>query len=158
MGAPTYVCMTDAAYTLSANTARTILGVKAHANSGLLLKRARMGFLGTSATATEVAVDIAYCDWSTKSPGTNSTTITPVQVTGRVITPGFTAGAGWTAGNEPTTLTIIETYLIHPQAGQMWVDLPLGEEYDADLAKGFVLRANAPAQVDCRAVMAVSRC
>lgn len=37
MPAPQYVCETEGAVALAAATAKTIVGVKAHANSGLLL-------------------------------------------------------------------------------------------------------------------------
>ncbi len=37
------------------------------------------------------------------------------------------------------------------------IDIPLGNEYDSALAEGFVLRFTAPASVNVRATMDVSR-
>lgn len=153
MGAPIYNCFTEADVNFS--TVKSILGAKAHANSGLILKALSIEFQGIIATGEPVLVELCYATWATNSPGTNSTSCTVRQGTGRVLTAGFTAGYGWSA--EPTVLTVLEPHFIHPQAGVIY-QIPLGDEYDAALAEGFVLRCTAAVAVDARAMMKVSRC
>lgn len=155
MSAPTYNVPTGGAVALAAAAAKTILGVKAHANSGLLLKQGSVFFDGVTAAAVPVLVELCYCTWATNGPGTASTSVTPVQVNGRVLTAGFTAGKAWTT--EPTALTVLEEKLIHPQAGEEY-QIPLGDEYDCALAEGFAIRLTAPAIVNARGFLKVQRC
>jgi hypothetical protein len=153
MGAPVYETYTSADVNFS--TVKSIFGVKAHANSGLLLLEAWVSFQGIVATGEPVTVELCYSTWATNSPGTNSTSETPVQGSGRVLTAGFTAGRNWTT--EPTALTVLKPIFIHPQAGVIY-QIPLGTEYDSALAEGFVIRCTAAAAVDARGGMRVSRC
>lgn len=156
MPAPNYSIITGGAIALAAATAKTILGAKAHANSGLLLQRVKIGFDGVTASAVPVLVEICYCTWATQSPGTASTSVTPAQKMGRTLTAGFTAGKTWTT--EPTALTVLDEALIPAFMGALWYDIPLGDEYDCALAEGFAIRLTAPAIVNARASMDVSRC
>lgn len=156
MSAPLYNCSTEGAVALAAATAKTVIGVKAHANSGLLLSAIKISFPDTSATEVPVLVELMYSTWASNSPGTNSTSTTARQSNGRSITAGFTAGKTWTA--EPTTLTELETWTLTPNGGLVIYDLPLGKEYDCALAEGFVIRCNAPSATDVRANLQVSRC
>jgi hypothetical protein len=156
MSAPIYQCGTEGAVALSAATAKCVVGVKAHANSGLLLVGLRVAFDGVTASAIPVLAEVGYCTWATNSPGTNSTSTTPRQKNGRVLTAGFTSAKTWTA--EPTTITVLDEWLLTPNGGLVYADLPLGTELDSALAEGFVLRLTAPATVNARASMAVSRC
>jgi hypothetical protein len=158
MPAPLYSAITGGAIALTAATAKTVLGFKAHANSGLLLKKVKVGFDGVTASAVPVLVEVCYCTWATNSPGTNSTTVTSAQKNGRVLTAGFTAGKTWTAGNEPTTLTVLDEALVPAFMGVAWYDIPLGDEYDCALAEGFAIRVTAPATVNVRISADVSRC
>jgi len=153
MGAPLYTVDTEADVNFS--TVKTILGVKAHANSGLLLKEVWITFQGVSATGEPVLVELGYCTWATNSPGTNSTSNTPRQTSGRVLTAGFTGAYSWTA--EPTVITVPKPLFIHPQAGVIY-QIPLGDEWDSALAEGFVIRCTAAVAVDARAGMVVARC
>jgi hypothetical protein len=156
MPAPIYDAVTGGAVALSAATAKTILGWKAHANSGLLLVDWEVAFDGVTASAVPVLVEICYCTWGANSPGTNSTSVTPTQRGGRVLTVGATAGKTWTT--EPTTLTVIRERLLTPNGGLVIYDYPLGKEPDTALAEGFAIRCTAPATVNVRASMGVSRC
>jgi hypothetical protein len=158
MPAPLYSGITGGAIALTAATAKTILGAKAHANSGLVLKKVKVGFDGVSPTAVPVLVEVCYCTWATNSPGTNSTSVTPAQKNGRVLTAGFTMGKTWTAGNEPTVLTVLDEILLPAFMGSAMYDIPLGDEYDCALGEGFAIRLTAPAAVNARATMDVSRC
>lgn len=157
MPAPVYQCATEGAVALSAATAKTVVGVKAHANSGLLLVGYRIEFDGVTASAVPALYEVMYSTWASNSPGTNSTSTTARQRNGRVLTAGFTAGKTWTT--EPTTLTPagIEG-LLTPNGGVIIYDFPLGTELDCALGEGFVIRVNAPATVNVRAELLVSRC
>lgn len=156
MPAPLYSAVTGGAVALGSATAKTILGAKAHANSGLLLKKLKIGFDGVTASAVPVLVEVCYCTWATNGPGTNSTSVTPLQKNGRVLTVGFTAAKTWTA--EPTVLTVLDEMLLPAFMGAALYDIPLGDEYDSALAEGFAIRCTAPAAVNVRATMDLSRC
>ena len=155
MAAVGYSHTTEGAVTLTAATAKCIIGNKAHANSGLQLKGFEVAFAGVTASAVPVLVEICYCTWATNSPGTNSTSTTVHQMYGRALTAGFTAGKTWTT--EPTTLTVFKEFLLTPNAGLIAYQWPLGREPDCALAEGFAIRCNAPAGVDVRATMDVER-
>lgn len=155
MSAVGYSIISGGAIALSAATAKTILGAKAHANSGLQLKGFEVAFDGTTGSAVPVLVEICYCTWGANSPGTNSSSVTPLQNYGRVLTAGFTAGKTWTT--EPTTLSVIKEFLMPPDKGIISYLWPLGMEPDCALAEGFAIRCNAPATVNVRASMNVER-
>lgn len=157
MPAPRYD-LPSGAVTLTAATAKTIIGARAHANSGLLLRGYEVAFNGVTASAVPVLVEVCYCTFGANPPGTNSTSITAVQRSGRVITAGFTAAHTWTAGNEPTTITVMTTKYLTPNGGLVIYDYPLSEEPDSAVSEGFAIRCNAPAGVDVRATLSVSRC
>lgn len=156
MPAPQYECSTEAAVALAAATAKTVNGVKGHANSGLLITFFQVEFDGVTASAVPVLVELCYSTWATNSPGTNSTSTTPRQTSGRTIAAGFTAGANWTA--EPTALTPIRRFTLTPNGGVVMYDFPLGKEPDADLAQGFAIRCTAPGIVNVTSTVVVSRC
>lgn len=155
MAAVGYSIVTAGAVALSAATAKSILGVKAHANSGVQVKGFWVAFDGVTASAVPVLVELCYATWASNSPGTNSTSVTPVQKYGRVLTVGFTAGKTWTT--EPTVLTVQQEFLLAPDKGVIAYQYPLGMEPDSALAEGFVLRCTAPAVVNVRATMDLER-
>ncbi|MCK9921596.1 hypothetical protein MXD61_06785 [Frankia sp. AgPm24] len=101
-------------------------------------------------------IELCASTFATNAPGTNSTSVTPVQLYGRAITVGATAAKNWTA--EPTALTVIEETLCTPYGGQVWYDFPLGDGPDSPVSNGFVLRFTAPAAVNVRASMTFERC
>lgn len=155
MSAAGYSITTGGAVALSAATAKSILGAKAHANSGLQLKKFWVAFDGVSASAVPVLVELCQCTFGANPPGTNSTSVTPVQEYGRVLTAGFTAGKTWTT--EPTTIAVAEEFLLSPNGGVIAYQFPLGTEPDTALGEGLLLRCTAPAIVNVRASMLVER-
>lgn len=155
MAAVGYSCTTEGAVALSAATAKTIIGVKAHANSGLQLKGFMVAFDGVTASAVPVLVEVGYITWASNSPGTNSTSTTVRQTYGRSLTAGFTSGKTWTS--EPTVITVFKEFLLAPDKGVIAYQWPLGQEPDCALAEGFVIRCTAPATVNVRATMDVER-
>jgi hypothetical protein len=150
-----YTVVTGGWVALSAATAKSILGVKAHANSGLDLFRYWLAFDGVTASAVPVLVELCYCTFGANPPGTNSTSVTPAQKCGRVLTAGFTAGKTWTA--EPTTITVLDEFALTPNSGTLGYDFPLDTEYDTALGEGLLIRCTAPATVNVRATMEVAR-
>lgn len=159
MPAPQYVCDTEGSVGLTTATAKTVVGVKAHANSGLLLLGLDVSFDGVAAAGVPALFEPVYATWASNSPGTNSTSTTPRQVLGRVLTAGFTSGKTWTT--EPTTLTACAPAIFVPQFnGTYSFRFPLGTEPDSALAEGFALRITATfaGSLNVRAGLIVSRC
>jgi hypothetical protein len=158
MGAPRYVCDTEGAVALVAATAKSVVGAKAHANSGLILWGFAVSFDGVTASDVPVTVELLYATWATNGPGTNSTSTTPRQVNGRALTAGFTSGKTWTS--EPTVLTVAHPVLsLTPNGGVIEKMFDWGDELDCNFAEGFVLRCTAPTNaVNVRAGLIVSRC
>lgn len=151
-----YTAVTDAAVTLTGGAAKSVLGVKSGAAFGLDLKKLRISFAGVTASALPVLCELCYATFATNSPGTNSTSVTPVQVYGRTIAHGVTAARTWTA--EPTVLTVVDQWLLTPNGGTAIYDIPLGDTPDSAVSEGFTIRLNAPAGVDARAALWWERC
>jgi hypothetical protein len=152
-----YSAITGADVALAAATAKSILGLKSGAAFGIDLIGVSCAFdqSGAGASTNEpVLVEVCYCTFATNSPGTASTTVTPLQKYGRVLAHGTTAARTWTT--EPTALTVIDEFLVHPQSGfKEWI--PLGNSPDCAFAEGFVIRCTAPNIVNARAVMNFER-
>jgi hypothetical protein len=154
MSAPIYDCSTEGARSLTTG-AKSLLGVKAHANSGLQVVGFRIGFIGVTASEVPASIELCYCTWATNSPGTNSTSTTPRQRSGRVLTAGFTSGTLWTA--EPTTVTPLLEFPLTPNGGLVIEGVALSTEPDCALAEGFVIRVNTTATVSARGTISVTR-
>lgn len=151
-----YTVVTGGAVSLAADTAKTVLGIKGHANFGLDLKKLRFGFVDTNATEAPVIVELCYCTWATNGTmGTNNTTVTPVQAYGRTTAVGAVAGKNWTS--EPTVLTVLEEIPLTPNGGLLVYDYPLGDTFDCAVAEGFALRMTADEATSVRAGMLFER-
>lgn len=151
-----YVCSTEAEVALAAATAKTVLGVKASSSAGLQLVGFTVSFADTNATEVPVLCELMYCTWATNPPGTNSTSVTPRQTTGRSITSGITAARNWTT--EPTVLTLaFPEFVLTPNGGLVIYNWPLGTEPDAAPNEGFALRLTAPSATNTRAGFIVAR-
>jgi hypothetical protein len=151
-----YSAVTQADVALAAATAKSIIGVNAPAQFGASIQGFQVSFNGVTASAVPVLVELCQATFATNAPGTNSTSATVQQDRGRSITAGFTAAYNWTT--EPTVLTVIENFLITPNAGSLLYDYPLEREPDNAVSTGFVLRLTAPAVVSCRATLKFGRC
>jgi hypothetical protein len=153
-----YSVRTTTAVALSAATAKTALMVITPAQFGGDLKKFRIGFDGTSATATPVFWEIVRSTNATNStPGTGNTSETSniQQVYGRSITTGFTAFSASTS--EPTVLTVIESNWLTPAGGLLFYDFPLGDTFEWDVSAGMGVRLTAPATVNARVSMLFER-
>lgn len=141
---------------LSASTAKSVIGARAHANSSLYLSGYRLSFDGVTASAVPGLVEICYCTFGANGPGTNSTSVTPALKFGRSTTVGWTAARNWTA--EPTTITVLEEIKLTPNGGTIVYDYPLQEEPDTALNEGFVIRVTTGSTPNVRATMILGRC
>lgn len=151
-----YTVVSGAAVSLTATTAKSVLGVRAGDSFGIDLKKIRFGVLGTDATDVPGVVELCRATFVTNAPGTASTDVTPAQVYGRAITHGATAARNWTS--EPTVLTVVDEWAVTPNSSLVLYDLPLGDTPDCDLDHGFVLRATFPDAVSVRAALWWERC
>lgn len=143
-----YVAETTADVSLSAATAKTILSVINASNSLIRICELAVSFDGTSATAEPVTVELCS---STQAGAGTSTSHTIVQCRGATRTVQATAARNYSA--EPTTLTVIRQWLIHPQTG-ITVQFPLGREPEQVVtADALAIRCTAPAAVNARAHM-----
>jgi hypothetical protein len=150
-----YSINTEGAVALSAGVAKSILGAQAQAAAGLQLDNFEIAFDGVSASGVPVLVELCYATFATNAPGTNSTLVTVDQLFGRALAAGLTAGRNWTT--EPTVLTPVREWLLTPNAGLVMFQYPLGQEPDSAFSQGYVFRLNAPANVNVRASMGISR-
>lgn len=155
MAAVGYAVQQGAAVALSAATAKSILGIRAGASFSIQLKAFGVAFDGVTASDVPVLVEICTATFATNAPGTNSTTVTPAQKYGRLLTHGMTAARNWTA--EPTVLAVIKSFLLTPNGGTLEFQYPLGTEPDVPLNNGFVIRCTAPAAVNVRSNIDVER-
>lgn len=141
-----YVAETTADVALTAATAKTILSVINASNGLIRIVEMSVSFDGTSATAEPVTVEL--CSSTQATAGTN-TSHTIVQSRGPTRTVQATAARNYTA--EPTTLTVIKQWLVHPQTG-ITVQFPLGREPEQVVtADAICIRCTAPAGVNARA-------
>lgn len=113
---------------LSAATAKTVAYVLA--DRVATIKAIDVTFDGVTAANTPVLIEIVTGTAASNStPGTGSTTVTPVQIRGRVATARTTAAKNCTS--EPTVLTQAKAWRITPTGGVLY-QLPLGGEIESD--------------------------
>lgn len=136
------------AVALSAATAKTVVGVVCASNVAARLVEAGVSFDGISGTAVPVLVEL--CDSSGAGAGTPAATPTPRQIRGATRAAQCTGGNNYSA--EPTTLTVLKHWFVHPQTARDF-QLPLGREVEHVGAGGLFIRVTAPATVNVRAYM-----
>lgn len=146
-----YSAATGAAVALVATTAKTVLSVITPATFGADLTRLRLGFDGI--TATDKAVLVELVSYTADGTGTAGTVN---QTAGRSITAGFTSKYNYSA--EPTTATVLDSWLLTPIGGLAVVDFG-SESPDVAVSTVLGLRLTAPTSaVNCRATMWFGRC
>ena len=146
-----YVVKTGTTATaLVAATAKTVVNLISGAADSPLVTELSIGFDGVTASAVPVLVDFGYSTQATA--GTPGTSPTPTLIRGRG-TAGSTSAVDYSV--EPTALTAFKHWLVTPNGGLLVIQFPLGREPQPDLSggtnKAIFLRANAPANVNCRA-------
>lgn len=133
---------------LAAATAETVLSVINASNALIRITEFGISFDGTSATAEPVTVELMS---STQAgAGTNSSQ-TPVQNYGPTRTVQATGARNFSG--EPTVLTCLRRWLVHPQTG-IEMQYPLGREPEqVTTADAIVIRCTAPAVVNVQGYM-----
>lgn len=140
-----YSVETTADVALTAATAKTILSVINAANALIRITEFGVSFDGTSATAEPVTIEL--CSSTQAGAGTN-TSQSPIQMYGPTRTVQATGARNYTA--EPTTLTVLKRWLVHPQTG-IEMQFPLGREVEqTTTADALCLRCTAPATVNAQ--------
>ena len=133
---------------LTAATAKTILSVINAANSLIRLVEFGVSFDGTSGSAEPVTVELCS---STQATAGTSTAHTIAQVRGPTRTVQATGARNYTA--EPTVLTVLKRWLVHPQTG-MVIQFPLGREPEqTTTSDALCIRCTAPANVNVQGYM-----
>ena len=134
------------------STARSTIGLKCPANQCVETWGIDIGFDGTTSTNGPAIVEVCSCTWATNSPGTNSTSITLVAFdSGRPETIQSTAAKAWTAGNEPTVLTVMRAFDVPSYMGSGIIPLPIMKPFLSKGGNGIVLRITMPSTVTANA-------
>lgn len=142
-----YAITTEAAVALSAATAKTVLGVVAASSVGAKLTEINAEFDGATSTAVPVLVELCRGD-GTSAGTVSSSTVRQI----RGITRTAQCSGIRNATAEPTVLTVLKAWLVHPQTSRQ-MQFPLGREVEHVGAGGLYLRCTAPATVNVRAGM-----
>lgn len=152
-----YSAQTGAAVALSAATAKTVLAVVAPAQFGVDWTGYEIGFDGVTASAVPVLIELCtFTAASNSTPGTNNTTATVNQVSGRSITAGFVAF--YASTSEPTVITPFDSFTITPNGGTIVRDFQAPNTPDTAVSNGVLIRMTAPAAVNVRSTIWVERC
>lgn len=142
----TYSVETTADVALTAATAKTVLQVINSSTGVIKVCEIGVSFDGVSSTAEPATVELTS---STQAGAGTSTSQTPVQVSGATRTVQATGARNYTA--EPTTLTVLKRWLVHPQTGIV-IQFPLGREPQQNTGSDALgIRVTAPATVNCQA-------
>ena len=138
----TYTVESAGDISLSAATAKSVLSVICAANAPIKLVEIGASFDGVSSTAEPVTVELC----SSTEAGAGTATGHTIAQTGGVPRAVQASGKrNFTA--EPTVLTVLKRWLVHPQTG-MVLQFPLGREpMQTTTADALVLRCTAPAAV-----------
>ena len=128
---------------LTAATAKTIVNAINAANGLLRVVEIGVSFDGVAAAGEPVTVELCS---STQATAGTSTTHTIAQIRGPTRTVQGTAERNYMA--EPTVLTVLKRWLVHPQTGIVF-QYPLGREPEqVTTADGLAIRCTAPATVN----------
>lgn len=141
-----YTADTNGDVALVAATAKTVINVINATNELLRIIEFGVGFDGVTAANEPVTVELCRSTQATAGTGTSHTI---VQSGGPVRTVRATALRNYSA--EPTVLTVVKRWLLHPQTGQT-IAFPLGREIEQVVsANALALRLTAPAAVNVQA-------
>lgn len=142
----TYSVETTADVALTAATAKTVLQV-INSSAGIIkITEIGVSFDGVSSTAEPATVELCS---STQATAGTTTSQTPLQVSGATRTVQATGARNYTA--EPTVLTVLKRWLVHPQTG-ICIQFPLGREPQQNTGSDALgIRVTAPATLNCQA-------
>lgn len=156
MALPGYT-VTSGTHALAAATAETTWNIIPTTTVGIQIVEFGISFAGVTASAVPAEVDL--CTSTQATAGTAGSSPTPLQIRGRTLAPGVTAGVAYSA--EPTVLVPIKTWYVSPNGGMLVMQFPLGREMDqgfsSEAIKAIALRVTAPATVNCRSYVEFER-
>jgi hypothetical protein len=137
-----------ASVALTANTVQTVLGVKSPgANVPLRILEASVSFDGATSSNAPALVEFCTCTFATVSPGTNSTSVTPVKRNQSMSeTVQSTSAKTWTV--EPTVVTPFRQLLIPQYDGVYHYINPKDLPYIIKGGTGFTIRITSPNNVN----------
>lgn len=144
----------SSAVALSAATAKTCLMVMSTSTISGQMIELGVGFDGVTASNTPVLIELVKStNASNSTPGTNNTSVTPIQTRGDGNTSGNGVAATFTAfaasTSEPTVLTVVKRWLVPPTSGLLY-QAPLGREVAIVPSMGLGVRITAPQVVNAR--------
>ncbi|MEU3162891.1 hypothetical protein [Streptosporangium sp. NPDC006930] len=147
-----YTVETNGDIALSAATAKTIMNAINGSNS--VTRLIELGVFADGTTANAEPLTIELCK-STQAGAGSNTGHTMAQSGGPTRTAQGTAARNYTA--EPTVLTVIKRWLIHPAGGGLLLQGPQGREIAEQIAsaQGLAVRCTAPAGVNVQGYMEV---
>ncbi len=144
------------AVALSAATARSVVGILAPTDQRVVVHGFYVSFDGVTSTSIPALVEVCHSTMATNPPSTNSTGVTPVATdSGMTETPQTDAAHSWTAGNEPTVLTVYENFNVPTYMGSAMLFYPLRRPMKIAGGQGMVLRVKSPATVNVLGSLAV---
>lgn len=144
------------AIALVAATAKTLLYVNGGTNIPAAFAEVCVGFDGVTASAVPVLVELAGgTKASNSTPGTGSTSFTPLQMRGWAGALASGCAAANTCTSEPTVLVSWKQWLVTPNGGLLIVQFPMGKEPSSHSIAStsglqIAIRATAPAVVNAR--------
>lgn len=133
---------------LAAAVAKSVVGVKAPSNQVVRIHEIAISFDGVTVANAPVVVDINRCTFATNSPGTNSTSFTPLKRDpGRQETVQTTGGLNWST--EPTVLTAQQSIDVPEFNGLYHLIIPFTVPLLIVGGQGLVITCTSPAIVNC---------
>ena len=127
---------------MAAGVAKSVVGVLGGSGDTLNVDEVGLSFDGVTSSAVPALVELLEIS----ALGTMSA-FTPVQTYGAAL--ASSATAGYNASAEPTVVAVRKAWYVPVFNGLFVVQFPLGKEPSVSASRGFALRVNAPAIVNC---------
>ena len=145
-----------AAIALTGTTAKTVMYLNAAAANQPSMTEFSISFDGVTESNVPALIELVFgTKASNSTPGTGSTTFTPLQIRGWPTQASAQAAAN-NCSSEPTVLTAVKQWLLTPNGGLLVIQSPMGREPTA-VASGTAVSGNqigvrvtAPANVNVR--------
>lgn len=132
--------ISSGAVSVAASTAKTTALIIAAANAPVRLTALDVSFNGVAGAGEPILVELVKSTLG--GAGTPGSSPTPLLLRGPARNAQSTAGIAYSA--EPTTLSVVKAWLVHPQSG-MSMQFPLGREVEALGGTGLGVRITPPA-------------
>lgn len=136
---------TSVGVSLSAATAKTVVGAMGTAATTLALFRWRVSFNSVTATDVPALVEVGIIT----AAGTVGTAFTPSQIAGQAL--ASVAAAGYNHSVEPTYNRMVDVLYVPVNNGVYEYTFSLGMEPACAVSQGFAIRVTSPSAVTCLA-------